>query len=75
MDDYYQRIPGKPGLDDALKHLGDGIAARFKRGDATRAEVRRHPAGGLAVRLIAASVFVVALFALIGRAIELALVL
>ncbi len=75
MDAYCHRIPGKPGLDDALQHLGDRIAARFEQGDATGADVRRRPADGLAVRLIAASVFVAALLALIGGAIDLALVL
>jgi hypothetical protein len=75
MDVYYHRVPGKPGLDNALQHLGDGIAACFKQGDATGAEVRRHPADGLVVRLIAASAFVAALFALVGGAIELAPVL
>ena len=73
MDVDYHRIAGRPGLEDALHRT----AARFsfKQGEPTGAAVRGHLADGLAMRLIAASAFVAALFALIGGAIELALVL
>ena len=68
---------GEPGLEVAFQGLGEQIVTRSEERDATRklVEAQRHPAIGLVVRAIAACAFVAALFALIGGAIELALVL
>ena len=68
---------GEPGLEVAFQALGEQIVTRSEERDPTGElmEAQRHPASGLVVRAIAACAFVAALFALIGGAIELVLVL
>jgi len=68
---------GEPGLEAEFQGLSEQIVTRSEeRGPTGKlVEVRRHPAIEFVVRAIAACVFVAALFALIGGAIELALVL
>lgn len=68
---------GEPDLEAGFQVLGERIVTRSEGRSRTGklVEVGRHPAVELVVRAGAACAFVAALFALIGGAIELALVL
>lgn len=70
-------LAGEPGLEAVFQGHSEQIATRSEeRGPTGKlVEARRHPAIGFVARAIAACAFVAALFALIGGAIELALVL
>ena len=67
----------EPGLEAVFQGHGEQIGTRSEERDPTGklVEAPHHPASAFVVRAVVACTFVAALFALIGRAIELALVL